>query len=254
MPNRWIKKALAVTVILLFIGVAFASSINANISRGSIDSEMAEITVSQHNADGTVKKTTVKLSKEKALEFAKQLKHTDGPEERFLLYKEHGLIPEDVTREQLKQKMLSVAKRLGITGEKIEPICKKLVNKRNGLDRWFAFNFLNAIEGEFIFNYNLPIGLSMFTGTPNYKLYAQGKDLIPSADLLYAVITPVGIYEFLDGMLPDFHFLYLGAFLLVGFVGYVVSYPLFGFVGYMVGYAVASFAIGLIFMGPRSRR
>lgn len=216
--------------------------------------ETEEITISEFKPDGTVEKTIVKLSREKALWLAKQLRHTDDPEERFLLYKEYGLIPEDVTREQLRQKMLSAAERLGITREKIEFICKKPVNERDGPDRWFAVNFLNAIEGEFIFNYNLPIGLSMFTGTPNYKLYAQGKNLLPSADLLYAAFTPLGIYEFCDGVLPDFHFLSLGAFLLVGFVGYVVSYPLFGLAGYMVGHAAASFAIGLIFMGPRSRR
>ena len=254
MESNLIKKGLAVAVILLFIGVAFTPSISANVSRASIDSGMAKITVSQYNEDGTVEKTIVKLSKEKALELAKQPKHTDDPEERFLLYKEYGLIPEDVTRVQLRQKMLSVAEQLGITGEKIESICKRYVNERDGPDRWFAVNFLNAIEGKFIFNYNLPIGLSMFTGTPNYKLDALGKNLLPSADLFYAAFTPLGIYEFLDGELPDFHFLSLGAFLLVGFVGYVVSFPLFGLAGYMVGYAVASFAIGLIFMGPRLRR
>lgn len=248
------KKGIAIAVILLFISVAFAPSINANFSKTTIDGEMAKVTVSLYNADRTVEKTTVKLSKEKALELAKQLKHINDPEERFLLHKEYGLIPEDVTREQLRQKMLSVAERLGITGEKIESFYKKLVNERDGPDRWFAANYLNAIEGEFIFNYNLPFGLSMFTGTLNHKLDSQGKDLIPSADLMYAAFTPLGIYEFSDGVLPDFHFLYLGAFLLVGFVGYVISYPLFGIGGYMVGHAVASYAIGLISMGTLSRR
>jgi hypothetical protein len=254
MENNLIKKGLAVAVILLFICVAFAPSISANVNRASIDSGIAKITVSKYNEDGTVEKTIVKLSKKKVLELAKQPKYTDDPEEQFLLYKEYGLIPENVTRGQLRQKMLSIAEQLGITGEEIGPICKKSKNERNGPDRWFAVNFLNAIEGEFILNYNLPMGLSMFTGTPNYGLDALGRDLLPSADLFYAAFTPIGFYEFWDGELPDFHFLGLGAFLLVGFVGYVVSSPLFGLFGYMVGYAVASFAIGLIFMGLPSRR
>ncbi len=141
MDSSLINKGLAVAVILLFIGVAFASSISANVSRASIDNGITKITVSKYNEDGTVEKTIVKLSKEKALELAKQPKHTNDPKERFLLYKEYGLIPENVTRVQLRQKMLSVAEQLGITGEKIESICKKLVNKRNGPDRWFAVNF-----------------------------------------------------------------------------------------------------------------
>jgi len=41
MNKTYVKKSLAVAVILLFIGLAFASSINANISKASIDSELA---------------------------------------------------------------------------------------------------------------------------------------------------------------------------------------------------------------------
>ncbi|UCF11670.1 MAG: hypothetical protein JSW06_06370 [Thermoplasmatales archaeon] len=254
MECNLIKKGLAVVVILLFIVVAFVPSINANNGRSLIDRGEAEVTVSHYNEDGTVDKTIVKLSKKKALKLAKQPEYINDPEKRFLLYKEYGLIPKNVTRGQLRQKMLSVAEQLGITGEKIGPICNKPKNERNGPDRWFAVNFLNAIDGEFIANYNLPMGLSMFTGTSNYGFNALGRDLLPSVDLFYAAFTPIGFYEFWDGELPDFHFLSLGAFLLVGFVGYVVSSPLFGLFGYMVGYAVASFAFGLIFMGLPSRR
>ena len=39
-----IKKGLVVTVILLFIGLAIAPSINANVSKASIESEMVKIT------------------------------------------------------------------------------------------------------------------------------------------------------------------------------------------------------------------
>jgi len=66
MRNHSIKKALVVAVILLFIGVAFAPSINANISKASIDSEMVEITTEICGLNGG--KHTVSLSKEDALE------------------------------------------------------------------------------------------------------------------------------------------------------------------------------------------
>jgi len=59
-----IKKGLVVTVILLFIGLAFAPSINANVSKTSIDSELVEITTEICGLNGG--KHTVSLSKEDA--------------------------------------------------------------------------------------------------------------------------------------------------------------------------------------------
>jgi len=61
--NNLIKKGLVVAVILLFIGVAFAPSINANISKASIESELVEITTEVCGING-VKPNTVSLSKE----------------------------------------------------------------------------------------------------------------------------------------------------------------------------------------------
>jgi hypothetical protein len=247
------KKVLIISIILLFIGIAFAPSLGGNEINTRLESELTTISISTYKKDGTVEKTTVKLCKEEAFDLAKRLKNTNDYKKRFSLFKKYGIIPNDVTREQLRQKMLDYADQMGITRKNIDTIFKKIVDGRNGPDRWFAANYLNAIEGMFVFNYNLPLGLSMFTGTPNLALYAMGKDMFPSADFLYAAISPLGIYEFLDGELPDFHLLSLGAFVLIGFVGYVASSPLFGIAGYMVGYAVASFAFGLIYMGPLPR-
>ncbi len=244
------KKGLTIIISLLFIGIAFVPAINADKSTTSFIKKLVDINISQYKEDGTVEKTTVKIYKEEALELAKQLKNTKDHKKRFSLYKKYGLIPNDISREQLRQKMLKNAVQMGFTKKMIDSFNKKIEYGRTGPDRWFTANYLNSIEGTFIFNYNLPLGLSMFTGTPNLALYAIGKDLFPSADFLYAAISPLGIYEFLDGELPDFHLLSLGAFVLVGFVGYVASSPLFGIAGYMVGYAVASFAFGLIYMGP----
>ena len=61
------KKLLAVGVIILFLGVAFAPSINANISKASIDSELVEITTEVCGING-VTPNTVLLSKEDAEE------------------------------------------------------------------------------------------------------------------------------------------------------------------------------------------
>jgi len=64
--NNLIKKALVVAVILLFIGLAFAPSINANISKTSIESELVEFTAEVCGLKGG--KHTVSLSKEEAEE------------------------------------------------------------------------------------------------------------------------------------------------------------------------------------------
>jgi len=63
------KKLLVVGVIVLFLGVAFVPSINANISKSSIDSELVEFTTEVCGLDGG--KHTVSLSKEDAEEVEK---------------------------------------------------------------------------------------------------------------------------------------------------------------------------------------
>ena len=61
------KKLLAVGVIVLFLGLAIAPSINANISKASVDSELVEITTEICGING-VTPNTVSLSKEDAEE------------------------------------------------------------------------------------------------------------------------------------------------------------------------------------------
>ena len=64
------KKLLVVGVIVLFLGLAIAPSINANISKTSLDDELVEITTEICGLDGG--KHTVRLTKEEAEE-VKQL-------------------------------------------------------------------------------------------------------------------------------------------------------------------------------------
>ncbi len=64
--NNLIKKGLVLAVILLFIGVAFAPSINANIGKASLDNELVEFTTEVCGLYG--RKQTVKLTQEEAEE------------------------------------------------------------------------------------------------------------------------------------------------------------------------------------------
>lgn len=64
--NNLIKKGLAVVIILLFICVAFAPSINADINKASVDSELVEITTEVCGLNGG--EHTVQLTNEEAEE------------------------------------------------------------------------------------------------------------------------------------------------------------------------------------------
>jgi len=50
--NNLIKKGISVSVIILFIGLAFSPSINANISKASLDSDLIEITTEVYGIKG----------------------------------------------------------------------------------------------------------------------------------------------------------------------------------------------------------
>jgi len=87
------KKLLVVGVIVLFLGVAFAPSINANISKTSIDSELVEITTEVCGLNGG--KQTVELTQEEAAEvealfdsIRAQLNETETREEAEEVFKE----------------------------------------------------------------------------------------------------------------------------------------------------------------------
>jgi len=238
-------KTLVAGVIILFIGVTIAPSINAFVDKSSIKTftnpifdEIVEITVSRYKADSTVEKNKVLLSKEKALEFNERYKNTDEPEKRFSLLKEYGIIPDDVTRDSLREEMVNLAEELGFTEDKIETISERYGNNEDNR-RVIGINFLNEIVGLAFFTINLPIGLSLIIGILNLWLSLPG---IQSADLLYFAFSIFGMFTFWNGILPDFVLGYLGFFSLVGFIGYIYSTPFLAVVPGMVGFTVASLA------------
>ena len=243
-------KILVIGVILLFIGVTITPSINAITDKTSTNpnnipliGKTVEFTVFRYKADGSVDKTKVRLSKEKALEFNERYKSIDDSEKSFLLLKEYGLIPEEVKREQLQQEMLDLADELDIIDEKINSIYERFANNGDGL-RLFGINFLNEVNGASIASLNLPLGLSLITGILNW-----GDIIIPSFDLLYIAIYALGLYCFYNGVLPDFYSaMNLGSICLLGFIGYVMSTPFLGILSVLWGYTVASYA-SFVLMG-----
>jgi hypothetical protein len=244
------KKIPTFVTITLLVIITLFPLIHAQKSTNTHEDKLIDITISQYTQNGNIEKSIIQVSKKDACYFSQELINSQDLNQCFSICKKYGLISENITKQHLRYQMLDFAQKFDFSNEKLKSFCNKINNQRNGENRWIAANYLNSIEGMFVFNYNLPLGLSMFTGTPNLALYTMGEGLIPSVDLLYGAISPLGIYEFLEGELPDFHLLSVGAFILVGFVGYVASSPLFGVAGYMFGYAIASLVVGNIQMGP----
>ncbi|UCF12920.1 MAG: hypothetical protein JSW06_01350 [Thermoplasmatales archaeon] len=91
--NNLIKKSLAFAVILLFIGLAFAPSINANVSKASQEDELVKITTEVCGLNGgkqTIKLTQDEMEEVKALfdSIREKLDATESREEGEDIFKE----------------------------------------------------------------------------------------------------------------------------------------------------------------------
>jgi len=110
------KKCLIVSVILLFIGVAIAPSININIVKASNDNDLVEVTTQACGING-YGNTTVKLTRQQyqnleqyLVEFRERLNKTTTREEAVPIFKEavvelnkYGLLPKGMSVEQAQQ-------------------------------------------------------------------------------------------------------------------------------------------------------
>jgi len=128
MNTNVLRKSLAVAVILLFIGVAIAPTINFQVVKASQDDDLVEVTTQACGING-FGNTTVELTREQyqnleqyLVEFRARLNQTATREEAVLLFKEavvelnkYGLLPKGMSVERV-QKL--------VTGKKLNPIYK----------------------------------------------------------------------------------------------------------------------------------
>ncbi|MFW6121071.1 MAG: hypothetical protein ACOC80_09270 [Petrotogales bacterium] len=235
MQNNIWKKSLVVAVICLFIGLAFAPSINANINAKPTEDitavgkgRLVKLGVTEFKPNGTTEKTIVKMTFEEAKELKNKLKDIKSSDERLSLYKEYGLIPEDVTLEKLKAGMKEKAKRNGLTEEELAQL--------NGPLHIFPSLIFHArnkycyVSGENNLGLRLILGLSAFTRIINWFIWNfLQKNLVPSIDLLNTQIgLGVGVNA-KNGHLPNIGFFGPGITMMLGFVGfYINAFPLFG--------------------------
>jgi hypothetical protein len=113
------KKILAVSIILLFIGIAVAPSINHSVVKASIDDDLIEVTSQACGITG-YKDTTVKLTREQyqdleqyLVEFRARLNQTTTREEAVPIFKDavveldrYGLLPKGMSVERAQKLVL----------------------------------------------------------------------------------------------------------------------------------------------------
>jgi len=165
------KKCLAVGIILLFIGVAVAPSINSSVVKASNDKDLVEVTSQACGIQG-FGKTTVKLTKQQyqnleqyLVDFRARLNQTTTREEAVPLFKDavvelnkYGLLPKGMSVEK--------AQKLVIT------------NNRNKIQR----------QGLFSDSINI-FCLFFATATPNSDYYPY-PTLLPFGPICWLFLYP----------------------------------------------------------------
>ncbi|MCX6662508.1 MAG: hypothetical protein NTY91_08175 [Euryarchaeota archaeon] len=113
------KQIIATTIILLFIGVAVAPSINTSVVKASNDNDLVEVTTQACGIQG-FGNTTVKLTKQQCqdleqylVDFRARLNQTSTREEAVPIFKEavveldkYGLLPKGMSVEQAQKLIL----------------------------------------------------------------------------------------------------------------------------------------------------
>jgi len=232
------KKLLAVGVIVLFLGLAIAPSINAIVDGSkpklfsrNADDKTVKLVVYEYKADGTIEKNIVRLSYEKLNELKEEMQTVENIEERLSILKEYNLLPQDVTLEKLRAGMEEKAQRVGLTDERLEGIANRLSLRNN--NRVFYMNRKCNVESFVFGGIKLNFGLSFITSVLNmlilYK-YGYGSDFIPSIDFLKMFYVRIGFELYVaNGLLPDIELGGEGGehdpiMLMLGFVGYHISF------------------------------
>jgi hypothetical protein len=168
MKDTYVKKGLVVSVILLFIGVAVAPSINTGVVKASNDNDLVEVTTQACGIKG-YGNTTVKLTREQyqnleqyLVEFRARLNQTSTREEAVPIFKDavveldkYGLLPKGMSVER--------AHRLVIGAKQNEGAIKfaKIPSSRN--QNGSHNNALCLIAG----NVNQAVFLSLFELIPS---------------------------------------------------------------------------------------
>ncbi len=211
------NKLLVVGVIVLFLGLAIAPSINANDDRRlskavtNFGMNRVKVTVTEFKSDGSREATVVEITREQVNALMDELKGAKDLDERLSVLKDYSLIPQHVTIEQFKVGMEEKAQRMVFTKDKIARSLSQ--------DAHFKINFNCYVAGNVLSGFKVLLGLSLLTRIINWIV-----PLVPSCDLLQLHVAYMMQVETKNGTLPSFWAGgYCGRATIVGFVGYYVS-------------------------------
>ena len=216
-----VKKELAAVVILLFVGVAFAPGFTAEIPTVSDgDSKLVEIAVYEIKSDGSREKTIVEMSSEYATELQEKLRDAKDFEEQLLIYKDYGLIPQNITLEILRAGMEEKMRQMNVTRAELEEIANASVSD----DDAFGMNLMCEVSGGIILAVKLFIGSSIFTNLINMLLFDFYYPPLLSIDFFDKFFGLIGDMDMTNGLSDDCDcdgwFVFMR---LAGFVGYMTS-------------------------------
>jgi len=221
MKDTWMKKGLVVSVILLFIGVAIAPTINFSVVKASNDNDLVEVTTQACGIKG-FGNTTVKLTREQyndleqyLVDFRARLNQTTTREEAIPIFKEavvelnkYGLLPKGMSVERAQNLVTRT-----YLNNKIIKFQEKLL-QNHLLDLGNNSNFLCLIAGKAS---NCWVAGPIMTGLASicYIFYAliyllTGFDSI--FDAIVVLFSLIFIYQnFVDGRINFFSLLTFGS-------------------------------------------
>jgi hypothetical protein len=251
------KKLLVIGVIGLFLGLACAPSITANVFKKS---ELVEIPVVEYNKNGEIKKTIVEITHEQLKKLRKELQEVDSIEDRLSIYKKYNLIPQDVTTEKLHEGIEERAKKMGFTKKRIQDIVNFYKAKLSIFEIFnLLISFMCSVSCSTGVGLRLYFGLSwpisLINGM-NYWWLDKRDQLYPSVDAVNIGVGLLGGMETQGLLFSQSAGYEVMFYLMIGFVGYAVGiFPipirriLIG-AEELLGYSVFVCSFGLPFHGP----
>ena len=249
------KKLFVAGVIVLFLGLAIAPSINANVDRrlpksfANFGMNRVKVIVTEFKPDGSREATVVEITREQVNTLRNELKGAKNLDERLSVLKDYSLVPQHVTLEQFKVGMEEKAQRMVFTKDKI---ARSLSQDGN-----FKENFVCYVDGYTFGAFKAISGLSPLTGLINKWIWLYGFPnpsipYVPSCDLIQLHVSMLIEIEAKNGTLPSFdEYGTFGRLIIVGFVGYYISIFTVPFLPSFFIAIEASFVGSAVYVGVR---
>jgi hypothetical protein len=251
-------KGVTVGIILLFLGISCSPVITAeNIQQLSPSNHYLEKTLVpirryEYKSDGSIEKTSILLPKNEYLKMTQNLSLTGSLEEKLRVYQGYGVIPSNVTIQQMKENFNHYLRTQNINIsaiQKYSAYCKKTADRTN-------IRYTNcSIDATSQFGIYVNVGMSALTRFWNFialcffQITRIGPLWLPGIDLCDVNVNGMGIVQaYLGGIHPSITFFGFFMMILCGFIGFFIEFlPLlfFNFANEYIGYTVFFQATGL---------